>query len=76
METYPRDIFQGEDESVGAGNTELRPLDPENLVRKVVSVKDRTVFHPAPTEGGTSIVPDARIWARVQATVSFTLNLG
>ena len=71
METYPRDIFQPEAGGLGSGggDTGLRPLDPESLVRKVVAVKDRTVFHPAPMEDGVSSVPDAKVWARLKATV-------
>lgn len=44
------------------------PFDPESLVRKVI-VKDRAVFHPAPMEDGALGVPDAKVWARLQATV-------
>lgn len=58
---------------MGNGDASLRPLDPDSLVRKVISVKDRSIFHPAPMEDGVSGVPDARVWARVQATVSVLL---
>ncbi|CAN0398170.1 unnamed protein product, partial [Laminaria digitata] len=65
VETYPRDIFQaGADEG---GEDGIHPLEPESLVRKAVSVKDRTIFHPAPMEDGVSGVPDAKVWARMQA---------
>lgn len=54
----------------GEGDTPpLVPFNPDSLVRKVVSVKDRTIFNPAPTEDGAYDVPDAKIWARLQATV-------
>lgn len=56
----------GEGEGGGAA---LRPLDPESLVKKVISAKDRTIFHPAPMEDGVADVADAKVWARVQATV-------
>ena len=52
------------------GDAGIHPLEPECLVRKAVSVKDRTIFHPAPMEDGVSDVPDAKVWARIQATVS------
>ncbi|CAM9811102.1 unnamed protein product, partial [Ectocarpus sp. 8 AP-2014] len=74
VETYPRDIFQANADALGGGDeggdASLHPLNPESLVRKAISTKDRTVFHPAPMEDGVSEVADAKIWARVQATVT------
>lgn len=73
VETYPRDFLRANAEAMGAGdeggNAALLPLDPDSLVRKVISAKDRTIFHPAPMEDGAAGVADAKIWARVQATV-------
>lgn len=75
VEIYPRDVFQLEATGMaGAGEGEggdaaLHPLDPESLVKKVISAKDRSIFHPAPMEGGVAGVQDAKVWARVQATV-------
>lgn len=58
------------------GEAALQPLDPESLVKKVISAKDRTIFHPAPMEDGVAGVPDAKVWARVQATVRGVLEEG
>lgn len=58
----------GGGESEG-GDAALHPLDPESLVKKVISANDRTIFHPAPMEDGVAGVADAKVWARVQATV-------
>ncbi len=72
VETYPRDIFEREAAAAAGsegGDDALQPLNPDSLVKKVVSAKDRTIFHPAPTEDGVPGVADAKIWARVQATV-------
>lgn len=75
---YPRDIFQAGAEAVGVGEGEtvFRPLPPESLVKEALSSKDRSIVHPAPMEDDTAGgVPDAKVWARVQATVGlFSLS--
>lgn len=72
VETYPRDIFRAGAEAIGSeggGDASLLPLDADSLVKKEISSKDRKIFHPAPMEDGVAGVADAKIWARVQATV-------
>lgn len=72
VEVYSRDIFQAVAEGVGVGegNDVFRPLLPTSPVNKILSFKDRSIVHPAPMEEDTSEgVPDAKVWARVQATV-------
>lgn len=77
VETYPRDIFQGAGTAAGSEGEDdaFQPLNPDSLVKKVISTKDRTIFHPAPTEDGISGVADAKIWARVQATVRGAIEM-
>lgn len=71
IELYPRNIFQAAAQAGGTEEEEnaFHPIPPDSLVKEVFSVKDRNIVHPAPMEDGM-VVPDSKVWARVQATVS------
>lgn len=70
IELHPRNIFQAAAQAGGVEEEEnaFHPIPPDSLVKEVFSVKDRNIVHPAPMEDGM-IVPDSKVWARVQATV-------